>query len=95
VVKWTLGHIVMVKLVVLSVSYLVFNFVHVLLKEISDLGTYKQADRWATIGVMVPRAFLETCFFYWVMLSLIRMIAWCCLFFKYLYFPMVVRLLTN
>lgn len=74
VVKWTLGHIVMVKLVVLSVSYLVFSFVFLLLNEISDLGTYKQVDNWAKLAVLVPRAFLETSFFYWIMLSLIRTI---------------------
>jgi hypothetical protein len=73
VVKWTLGHVVLVKLTILSIGFFVFNFVSVFLSELKDVGTYKSIDNWANLAILIPRALLELCFFYWILLSLIRM----------------------
>jgi hypothetical protein len=75
VVKWTLGHIVMIKVAGLALGYFIFTFILIYWQETSVLAQFnKQPLGWSNFAVVIPQALIETLFFYWIMLSLIRTI---------------------
>lgn len=74
VAKWTLGNTVSFKLSFLAFFYFVFEFIHMFEREVSAVGTYQTISTGAKFAILIPYALLETTFFYWIILSLIRTI---------------------
>jgi len=69
-VKWTLGTTRM-KIAYLAALYLFFSFLLQVIKEIESLGKRK-FEEWVAFLVLLPAAALDTGFYYWIILSLIR-----------------------
>jgi len=71
IVKWTLGT-ARVKLGLLAAFYMFFSFLFQTIKEIEDLAEKPVISQWVTLFVIIPAAVLDTGFYYWIVLSLIR-----------------------
>jgi hypothetical protein len=69
-VKWTLGNTRM-KIAYLAALYLFFSFFLQIVKELEALERRK-IEEWIIFGAVIPAAALDTGFYYWIILSLIR-----------------------
>jgi len=73
VVKWTLGN-ARIKIAILAVAFLSFSFIRELIQEMQSLEKNKIVGPMTLFSIVVPAALLDTCFYYWIILSLIRTI---------------------
>eukprot|EP01124_Arcella_intermedia_P026018 TRINITY_DN4796_c0_g4_i1.p1 TRINITY_DN4796_c0_g4~~TRINITY_DN4796_c0_g4_i1.p1 ORF type:complete len:536 (-),score=132.81 TRINITY_DN4796_c0_g4_i1:524-2131(-) len=73
IVKWTIGN-TRVKIGLMAVFYYIFTFAYQLIKEMETLEKREIVSKWVTLGVVLPVAFLDTAFYFWIILSLIRTI---------------------
>jgi len=71
VVKWTLGN-TRVKIAILAVAYMCFSFLGEMIKEMEQVAKTQLTQNWLTFCIYVPIALLDTCFYYWIILSIIR-----------------------
>jgi len=55
----------------LAALYMIFSFLLQIIKEIEYLNK-KKFDEWLVFLVVIPAAALDTGFYYWIILSLIR-----------------------
>jgi len=62
------------KLLFLPLLIYVFSFLAELIRETESVSKPVAVQRWVVLCVLVPSAFFETCFYYWIILSLIRTI---------------------
>jgi len=73
VVKWTLGT-TQSKVIMLAILYLFFAFLFQLYSEISGFPKKEMIPPWLSLVIIVPSAFFDTLFYYWIVLSIIRTI---------------------
>jgi len=73
VVKWTLGT-TQTKVAMLAVFYSFFAFLFQLYTEISSLSKKEIFPGWVSFVIIIPSAFFDTLFYYWIVLSMIRTI---------------------
>jgi len=74
VVKWTLGN-TRVKIAILAVAFMCFSFLGEMIKEMDQVAKTPlsaNSQNWVMFCIYVPIALLDTCFYYWIILSIIR-----------------------
>eukprot|EP01125_Pyxidicula_operculata_P007562 TRINITY_DN2566_c0_g1_i1.p1 TRINITY_DN2566_c0_g1~~TRINITY_DN2566_c0_g1_i1.p1 ORF type:complete len:310 (-),score=60.43 TRINITY_DN2566_c0_g1_i1:42-971(-) len=71
IVKWTLGT-TRLKIGLLAVFYMFFSFLLQTIREIETLAKKEVVSEWVSLLVVVPAAILDTGFYYWIILSLVR-----------------------
>eukprot|EP01125_Pyxidicula_operculata_P003219 TRINITY_DN1367_c1_g1_i1.p1 TRINITY_DN1367_c1_g1~~TRINITY_DN1367_c1_g1_i1.p1 ORF type:complete len:556 (-),score=117.03 TRINITY_DN1367_c1_g1_i1:279-1799(-) len=71
VVKWTLGT-TRIKIALLATFYLFFSFLFQTINEMEALAKHELVSQWLTLLIIIPNAILDTSFYYWIILSLIR-----------------------
>jgi len=73
IVKWTLGN-TKIKIIILGFFSLIFSFLLQCISEIESLEEQRVIASWITLVVAVCSSVLDICFYYWIVLSLIRTI---------------------
>jgi len=74
VVKWTIGN-TRIRIAVLAVAYLCSTFLFEMMRETEAISLKGEVvAQWVKFSVTVSQSMLDTCFYYWIILSMIRTI---------------------